>query len=74
VDFEEGMTSHMKDTLAGGFEVLLGYIHPENIQSFENVHFPAVYGGPAAGEHEPQGRHCGGPHWSQKGTAIFCNT
>jgi hypothetical protein len=31
---------------------------------------PAVREGPAAGECEPQGRHCGGPHRPQKGTAI----
>jgi hypothetical protein len=34
------------------------------------VSLPAVREGPAAGECEPQGRHCGGPHRPQKGTAI----
>jgi hypothetical protein len=34
------------------------------------VSLPAVREGPAAGECEPQGCHCGGPHRPQKGTAI----
>ncbi len=49
---------------------MLGYTHPETVQSCEKISLPAVRGGPAAGECEPQGRHCGGPHCSQKGTTI----
>jgi hypothetical protein len=49
---------------------LPGYIYPETIQSRENISLPAVREGPAAGECEPQGRHCGGPHRPQKGTAV----
>jgi hypothetical protein len=34
------------------------------------VSLPAVCEGPAASECEPQGRHRGGPHRPQKGTAM----
>jgi hypothetical protein len=53
-----------------GFEVLPSYTYPETIRLRENVSLPAVREGPAAGECEPQGRHCGGPHCPQKGTAV----
>jgi hypothetical protein len=54
-----------------GFDVLPGYTYPETTQSCAIfVSLPTVREGPAAGECEPQGRHRGGPHRPQEGTAI----
>ena len=46
------------------------HIQKPHIRATMFVSLPAVCEGPAAGECEPQGRHCGGPHRPQKGTAI----
>jgi hypothetical protein len=45
-------------------------MNPGTIKSYKNVSFPAVPDVPAAGECEPQGRHCRRPYCPQKGVAF----